>query len=144
MHMILLLIAAVFLGAGSFAAAAESQIFTLQKTDTGYVRTNTSTGETSICTQTGDQLVCRLAADDFQAFEADLSTLQNRIDSLEKRISALEKTGSTNPLSQPQAKNEEEFKNSLDHMEQFFRRFMGIVKEFQTFGDVAKPAPDHT
>lgn len=130
--------------ASTLTQAAETQRYTLQKTNDGYVRTETSTGETSICTQTGDQLVCRLAADDLKAFEADLSAMQAKIDSLEKRLSELEKTGNPNDVTQPLAKSDNEFKNSLDQMEQFFRRFMGIVKEFQTLGETSKPAPEHT
>lgn len=126
------------------AQAEETQVYTLERTSNGYIRTNTATGETSNCTEMADQLICRLSADDRLAYETDVAALEAKIDSLEKRLLVLEKTGSPGLKSSPPVAEEQEFQTSLNRMEQFFRRFMGIVKEFQQFGGDAKPVPDRT
>ena len=118
--------------------------FSIIRTDDGFVRTDTATGTVSKCTETAGQLICRMAADDQRAYEASITDLETKIDSLEKRISALEKIAPAGSGLQSPAENEKEFETSLNQMEKFFRRFMGIVKEFQQFGDNAPPAPDRT
>ena len=124
--------------------AEETQRYSLQRTADGYVRTDTETGATSICTEKGDQLVCRMAADDRQAYEADIAALEAKVDSLEKRITSLETNAPAVSNGKPAVENEQEFQTSLNRMEQFFRRFMGIVKEFQDFSGDKAPAPDKT
>ena len=126
------------------AVAEETQRYNLQRTADGYVRTDMETGATSICTEKGDQLVCRMAADDQQAYEADIAALEAKIDSLEKRLSSLETNPPAVSNGKPGIENEQEFQTSLNRMEQFFRRFMGIVKEFQDFSGDTAPAPDKT
>jgi hypothetical protein len=130
--------------ASTAVLAEEIERYALERTAGGYVRTNVATGETSVCTEKGDQLICRLAADDRQAYEADISKLQAKIDSLEKRVAALESTGVPQVKPPEPAQEEQEFQTSLNRMEQFFRRFMGIVKEFQVFGGDPAPLPDRT
>jgi hypothetical protein len=125
-------------------ASAQDQRYTLERTANGYVRTNTATGETSVCTEKGNQLVCRMAADDRQAFETDVIALEAKIDSLEQRIIALEKSNPAAPNHNPPDQTEFEFQTSLDRMEQFFRRFMEIVKEFNQFGGDNPPPADRT
>jgi hypothetical protein len=134
----------ITLGFVTVAYAEETQRYSLQRTDSGYVRTDTATGAISVCTEKGDQLVCRMAVDDLQAYEADIAVLEAKIDSLEKRVTSLETFGVSNPAVNPPAENEMEFQTSLNRMEQFFRRFMGIVKEFQAFGGDSAPTPDRT
>ena len=129
---------------GTAAFAEETQRYNLQRTADGYVRTDTETGAISICTEKGDQLVCRMAADDRQAYEADIAALEAKIDSLEKRLSSLETNPPAVSNGKPGIENEQEFQTSLNRMEQFFRRFMGIVKEFQDFSGDTAPAPDKT
>jgi hypothetical protein len=130
----------------SSAAHANDTIerFSIARTGDGYVRTDTATGAVSKCTETAGQLVCRMAADDRQAYDANISDLQMKIDSLEKRISALEKSAPLGSVLQTPAQDEKEFETSLNQMEQFFRRFMGIVKEFQQFGSDTAPTPGRT
>ena len=126
------------------AIAEETQRYSLQRTADGYVRTDTETGAISICTEKNDQLVCRMAVDDRQAYEADIAALEAKVDSLEKRISSLETNAPSVSNGKPAVENEQEFQTSLNRMEQFFRRFMGIVKEFQDFSGDTAPAPDKT
>jgi hypothetical protein len=129
---------------GAATAAEIEQRFSIARTADGYIRTDIATGETSICNEKDGQLICRLAADDRQAYDTDIASLQSKIDSLEKRISALEKGGPLNPSVGTSPETDAEFQTSMNRMEQFFRRFMGIVKEFQQFGDETPAGPNKT
>jgi hypothetical protein len=128
------------------APAGDAERFSIAETAQGYVRTDVATGETSLCTLQGDKLICRLAADDRDAYMSDIEALQQRLSELEGRVSALEGKPSQMPSGDAQpSETPQEFSESLDRMEQFFRRFMGIVKDFQDFGaDEPTPAPDKT
>ncbi|MGL4406662.1 MAG: hypothetical protein ACRCT6_12935 [Notoacmeibacter sp.] len=135
----------IVFGALTSATATEvEQRYSISRTTDGYVRTDVTTGQISVCTEQGDQLICRMAPDERQAYEADIAALQLKIDSLEKRIAELEKPITSGSAANPPAQDEQEFQTSLDRMEQFFRRFMGIVKEFQAFGTETPPIPDKT
>jgi hypothetical protein len=144
-----LCVLAIALAINGQAAASETvQNYSIVRTADGYVRTDTRTGQTSVCTESDGQLVCRMAADDRKAFEqaydGDLAALQHRIDSLEQRLAALESGASLKAPAGKPPESEAEFQTSLNRMEQFFRRFMGIVKEFQQFGGETTPPPDRT
>ncbi|QKV19325.1 hypothetical protein [Oricola thermophila] len=129
---------AAALGAGP-AAAADAGRYVMEKTDEGYVRMDTATGEMSICTEKGGQLVCKLAADERAAFQDALDRLEERVSRLEDRV------GRT--LAVP---SDEEFEQGLDNMEKFFRRFLGIVEEFEDersapeAPEPREPLPDRT
>ena len=138
----LIILAVAICSLSAANAAGLEERYSITRTVDGYIRTDTSNGQTSICTEKDGQLVCRMAADDRQAYEADIAALQNKIDSLEQRIIALEKGSPASSALQTPGQNEKEFETSLNQMEQFFRRFMGIVKEFQAFGSDTAPAPD--
>ena len=123
-------------GLHASAHAQDAERYRLEKTENGYVRMDTQTGSMSLCSEKDGQLICRLAADESAARAGD-ETLEQRIAKLEKRIAALE-------AARPSAAavpSEQEFDQGLDRMESFFRRFMGIVREFE-----ADPAtqPDRT
>lgn len=109
----------------SVAGAQDVERYRLEKTDDGYVRMDTQTGAMSICEEKGGQLVCRAAADERTAYEDDIERLHDNINALEKRVAALENRA----IPEMMLPSEEEFQKSLGYMEQFFRRFMGIVKE---------------
>jgi hypothetical protein len=115
------------------AQAQDAERYQLQKTDNGYVRLDTTTGAMSICEERETRLVCRMAADESVARDDDTTRLQARLNRLEKRIAALEGKREAAPT-------EQEFEQGLDRMESFFRRFMGVVKEFER----EEPAPDRT
>ncbi|MCI5078238.1 hypothetical protein [Oricola sp.] len=100
-------------------AAADAGRYVMETTEDGYVRMDTATGEMSICAEKNGQLICKLAADERAAF-------QDALDRLEERVSRLEDKAARS-LAVP---SEEEFDRGLDNMEQFFRRFLGIVEEF--------------
>lgn len=100
-------------------ASADSGRYVMEKTGEGYVRMDTATGEMSICTEKSGQLVCKLAADERAAFQDALDRLEDRVARLEERVDRT--------LAYP---SEQEFEQGLDNMEKFFRRFLGIVEEY--------------
>lgn len=108
--------------------AQEPERYRLEKTEGGYVRMDTQTGAMSICKERGDQLVCRLAADARSAYDDSLQALQTKVEALENRVTALEngKVGKSAGLP-----TDEEVDRTLGIMERFFRRFMGVMKDFE-------------
>lgn len=123
-------------GLGVSAQAQDAEQFRLEKTEHGYVRMDMKTGAMSLCSERDAQLVCSPAADE-SAVPADDATLQERVEKLEKRVAELEGAR----VSAAEVPSEEEFDQGLDRMESFFRRFMGIVREFETG---PKTQPDRT
>lgn len=109
------------------AAAEEEGRYRLEKTPEGYVRMDTQTGEMSLCEMRGGQLVCKLAADERSAFQDEIDRLTTRLGGIEERLSKIEE----NPVLKPEnlLPSEEQVQRSLGLMEEFFRKFMGIVKE---------------
>jgi len=112
-------------------AAADAGRYVMEKTEKGYVRMDTATGEMSICVERNGQLVCKLAADERAAFQDALDRLEDRIAKLEERVDRT--------LAMP---SEEEFDRGLDNMEKFFRRFLGIVEEFDDGEGATPDAPE--
>ncbi|WP_019172965.1 hypothetical protein [Pseudaminobacter salicylatoxidans] len=110
------------------ASAAEDR-YRLEKKDGGYVRMDTQTGAMSLCEERSGQLVCKLAADERDAYQSQIEQLQGSLKTLEDRVTALEKGRIAVPA--PGLPSEEEFEKGMGYMERFFRRFMGIVKDFE-------------
>ena len=90
---------------------------------------DTATGEMSICTVQDTQIVCKLAADERAAFQAELDALEARVALLEERLGA---------APYRILPDDEEFQRGMDNMEQFFRRFLGIIE------DMEEEVPDRT
>lgn len=111
------------------AANADGERYRLEKTEDGYVRMDTATGAMSICRQDGNDLVCRAAANGGTALEDEIGDLRRQVEALEKRVAGLE--GSPTARLEKNLPSEEDFEKSLGYMEKFFRRFMGIVKDFE-------------
>lgn len=112
------------------SSAQDAERYQLERTQNGYVRLDTETGRMSLCEERSGRLVCRVAAEEREAHDRDLDALAARIEALEARIAALE------AARQPSAglPSEEEFEQTLGYMERFFRRFMGIVNDFERRG----------
>jgi hypothetical protein len=123
-----LLLAAPFLLLGLSASAthAERERYKMEKTENGYVRMDTATGTMSLCTQEQGQLVCRMAADDRSALEKEIDDLRGQMRALDGRIVKLE--GSLSARLEDTLPSQQDFDKSLGYMEQFFRRFMDVMK----------------
>lgn len=122
-----LILLATLAFAAAPAMAEDDGRYRLEKTPDGYVRMDTRTGEMSLCEMRGGQLVCKLAADERSALQDEIDRLATRLAAVEERLAKIEE----NPILKPEnlLPSEEEFQRSLGMMEQFFRKFMGIVKE---------------
>lgn len=135
MRTLALLAPIAFVFASAVSASGEgTERYQLQKTDTGYVRLNTETGEMSICVEQTGQLVCKAAAEERAAFQDEIDRLQARLDTVETRVAKLEERAIPEAL----IPSDEEVDKSLDIMEKFFRRFMGIAKELDKEGSDQK------
>lgn len=129
----------------SSASAQDGGRYTLQKSPNGYVRLDRQTGEITICQENGGELACRAAMDEKKAMQDEIDRLDGRIDRLERRVSALEKAGST--ASTSTLPSDADLDRTMNFMERFFRRFMGIVKEFNqpsTNTDQSSQSPGRT
>lgn len=124
----------IAIACAALPAMAQEQVdrYQLQRTDNGYVRLDTKTGSMSICKENSGQLICRMASDERAAYEGDLDALEARLKTLEAGRPA---------ASMP---DEQEFEQTLGYMERFFRRFMGIVRDFEQDNQPAQPQPDRT
>jgi hypothetical protein len=137
MRLIAITLAAIALslvGAQVFAQD-DTDRYTLEKTDRGYVRMDRRTGEISLCEERSGQLVCKLAADERAAFQDDTERLEAAIEALEERVAKLESGLAAKPGDA--LPTEEEFEKTMGYMERFLRRFMGIAKDFEN--EPAKP-----
>ena len=132
-----LVLATVLAALASTASAQETERYRLERTDSGYVRMDTTTGEMSLCEERAGQLVCKLAADERAAFQDEVDRMRGDIKALDERIAKLEKPGL--PLM-----SDEDFERSMGYMEKFFRSFMGIVKELGEEKAAPTPAPQKT
>ncbi|WP_127520520.1 hypothetical protein [Mesorhizobium sp. Z1-4] len=114
--------------------------FQLERTEGGFVRMDTETGQMSFCETGSDGLACKDAGGGSPAGAGRIDALEKRIDALEKRIGELGAGTAHNALP-----SDQEFEQTMSLMERFMRRFMGIVKEFETeAGQEQEAAPDRT
>lgn len=123
---------AAFVLAGSAHADGEGR-YRMEKTDTGFIRLDTTSGDISLCREKDGQIVCRMAADERAAFEKEL-------DLLTKRVEALEKGGTTALTdTKPSLPTDEEIDRTMTVMEKMMQRFMGIVKNLEDGEEKAVP-----
>lgn len=135
-HGTILAAAALTVLSVSPSPAQEVERYRLERTDDGYVRLDTTTGRTTLCQERSGQLVCKMAVEERVAFESQIDDLEARVEALEDRLATLEAGGRTEELP-----SEEEFEQTLGYMERFFRRFMGIVEEFDREEKTIQPEP---
>jgi hypothetical protein len=131
----------LFAGLAGSASGEEADRYRIEKSDTGYVRMDTATGEMSICEERSGQLVCKLAADERAAFQDEIDRLQAKLDAVEARVAKLEARPQVPEVLLP---SDEEFDKTMDFMEKFFHRFMGIVKDFEKDKDDPQAHPQRT
>lgn len=121
------------------AYAQDEDRYVLERTDQGFVRMDRRSGEMSACTEDGARLVCKLAADERTAYQDEIDRLQASVEALAARIERLE--NSPTARLESQLPSQEEFSRTMSYMEQFLRRFMGVVKDIEKD---AGDAPDRT
>lgn len=128
--------AALFAALSAPAIAQETERYRLERTDTGFVRMDTTTGQMSVCEERSGQLVCRTSTDERAAYE-------ERIDDLERRVEALERQAGTSTDALP---SEEEFERSLGYMKRFFQNFFDVVEDWEKGlrKPDEEPVPDRT
>lgn len=110
-----------------FATAQEAATdrYTLEKSESGFVRLDRQTGSVNLCTEADGTLTCRMAADERAAYDEDLARLEKRVEALEKQIA-----GGTAARS-GELPSDAEIDRSIGIMERFMRAFFGLVQEFQ-------------
>lgn len=131
-----ILVLAGALVAAAPASAQDAERYRMERTEDGFVRMDLATGQMSVCRERGVELVCRAAVDEREAYHREIGDLETRLERLEERVAELERPGSQPQSSVP---SEQDFEQTLNHMERFFRRFLGLVREFDE-----EPAPDRT
>jgi len=128
-----------FLAAGAFGQ--EEERYRLERTEEGYVRMDTQTGAMTLCREQAGELVCRPASESGEVGSSEIDALRDRVAELEERVKTLEQARDDVPL-------EQEFEQSLNMMERFFRRFVDIVRgleqEEQTPQDQQSMTPERT
>ena len=124
----------------AMAQDAATDRYTLEKSESGFVRLDRQTGAVTLCTEAGGTLTCRMAADERAAYDADLALLEKRVEALEKQIAegAAAKGG--------ELPSDAEIDRSIGIMERFMRSFFGLVQEFQGAeqGKPDDPVPNRT
>ena len=118
------------------ALAEDGERYRMERTEDGFVRMDMATGQMSVCRERGVELVCRAAVDEREAYHREIGDLEERVELLEQRLAELERAGAQPRSSAP---SDEDFEQTLNQMERFFRRFFGLVREFDQ-----EPAPDRT
>ena len=117
----------------AMAQDSSSNRYTLEKSDTGFVRLDRQTGAVTLCTETEGTLTCRMAADERAAYDEDLARLETRIEALEKQLA------DGRALKGGDLPSDAEIDRSIGIMERFMRAFFNLVQEFQ--GEEKKPEP---
>lgn len=122
---------AIVLAGMTATIAAEAGRFVMEPMGEGFVRMDTQTGEMSVCKMDGDEVICRLGADERSALLDAIDELEGRVAILERRLNA----GAGDAIMRDGLPDPEEFERGLGYMEEFMRRFMGIVNEMENSGN---------
>ena len=122
------------------AQESDANRYTLEKSETGFVRLDRQTGAVTLCTEADGTLTCRMAADERAAYDEDLARLEKRVEALEKE------TGGRTSAPGGDLPSDAEIDRSIGIMERFMRAFFNLVQEFQREEPTAesRPAPDQT
>jgi hypothetical protein len=101
--------------------AQESDRFTLQPAEGGFLRMDKQTGEVSFCTAKDGVASCRLGAEERAALEAEIARL--RLENAKLKAAGL------TPQRPSTLPSEQEFERAMSFTERFLRRIMRIFKE---------------
>jgi hypothetical protein len=100
--------------------------FTLEKSETGFVRLDRKTGAVTLCQEKDGTLTCRMGADERAAYEDELERLEKRVEALEQKVAGQQLTDGSKAMP-----TDEEVERSIGIMERFMRSFFGLVEEFK-------------
>ncbi len=123
------------------------QRFQIEPRDGGYVRLDRQTGQISFCAFEKDRLACRVAAEEREAYEGLMATLDDKLRKLEQQVAALEAGRDGDSFDLPPDKlpkedvdpdqkremgdAEAELNKALVIAEQAIRRFFEVVKDLR-------------
>jgi hypothetical protein len=130
--------AVVLLSAGIPAVVAQetsTDRYTLEKSESGFVRLDRQTGAVTLCTEAEGTLTCRMAADERAAYDEDLARLEKRVEALERQIA------DGTAARSGELPSDAEIDRSIGIMERFMRAFFGLVQEFQGLEPENQPGP---
>lgn len=130
--------AILLLSAGIPAVVAQetsTDRYTLEKSESGFVRLDRQTGAVTLCTEADGTLTCRMAADERAAYDEDLARLEKRVEALERQIA------DGTAARSGELPSDAEIDRSIGIMERFMRAFFGLVQEFQGQEPENQPGP---
>lgn len=130
--------AILLLSAGIPAVVAQetsTDRYTLEKSESGFVRLDRQTGAVTLCTEADGTLTCRMAADERAAYDEDLARLEKRVEALERQIA------NGTAARSGELPSDAEIDRSIGIMERFMRAFFGLVQEFQGQEPENQPGP---
>lgn len=109
----------------AIAQEANAERYTLEKSDSGFVRLDRQTGAVTLCTEDQGTLTCRMAADERAAYDEDLARLEKRVEALERQLA------DGTAARSGELPSDAEIDRSIGIMERFMRAFFNLVQEFQ-------------
>ena len=124
----------------AIAQEANAERYTLEKSDSGFVRLDRQTGAVTLCTEDQGTLTCRMAADERAAYDEDLARLEKRVEALERQLA------DGTAARSGELPSDAEIDRSIGIMERFMRAFFNLVQEFQGAEEQLQqePIPDRT
>lgn len=118
------------------AQDASADRYSLEKSETGFVRLDRQTGTVTLCKEVDGSLTCRMAADERAAYDEDLARLEKRVDLLEKQLAS----GMPAAAAKGELPSDTEIDRSIGIMERFMRAFFGLVQEFRQEEEQTPPS----
>jgi hypothetical protein len=109
--------------------------YSLEKSETGFVRLDRQTGTVTLCKEVDGSLTCRMAADERAAYDEDLARLEKRVDLLEKQLAS-----GTAAAAKGELPSDAEIDRSIGIMERFMRAFFALVQEFRQEEEQTPPS----
>lgn len=124
----------------AIAQEGNAERYTLEKSDSGFVRLDRQTGAVTLCTEDQGTLTCRMAADERAAYDEDLARLEKRVEALERQLA------DGTAARSGELPSDAEIDRSIGIMERFMRAFFNLVQEFQGAEEQPQqePIPDRT
>lgn len=124
----------------AIAQETSADRYTLEKSDSGFVRLDRQTGAVTLCTEDQGTLTCRMAADERAAYDEDLARLEKRVEALERQLA------DGTAARSGELPSDAEIDRSIGIMERFMRAFFNLVQEFQGAEEQPQqePIPDRT